>query len=275
MNKQLLLDINRWVWSFVVKHEGLRGTLTKLLPSFANKLKESFVPPGDGIVCLPDNQLIQVNEEVQLQGDMVLPSQVINHFTEKSSYRAIMNFCLCRDANKCKDYPIELGCLFIGEAARSIHSDIHCSATIEEAKAHVQQWTEAGLVHIVGRAKFDSVILDAGPHDRLLTICGCCPCCCIARALPFIPPELSDMVQKMPGVSMHVNDTCIGCGKCMDICIFEGIKLDGTKAEDTDSCRACGRCAQVCPSDSIEISINDSTYVQKTIEMLSQHIDVT
>ncbi len=78
----------------------------------------------------------------------------------------------------------------------------------------------------------------------------------------------------MPGVSMHVYNTCIGCGKCMDICIYEGIKLDGNKAEATTLCGACGRCAQVCPSDSIEVLITDDTY-QKTIEMISQHVDVT
>ncbi len=276
LNKQLLLvKVNRWAWRFVDKHASIRNVLSKALPSLADKLKDTFVPPGDGIICLPDDRLIEIGEKVQFQEDIALPLEVIDHFIDQSSYRAIMNFCLCRDANGCKDYPIDLGCLFIGEAARGIHPDLHRSATKEESREHVRLGREAGMVNIVGRAKFDSVVLDATPHNKLMTICCCCPCCCITRALPFVPPEISDFFQRMPGVSVHVNDSCTGCGECIDVCIYRGIKIDGETAEHTDSCRACGRCVQTCPNDSIEISVDDDTYVQQAIEMLSRHVDVT
>ena len=269
MNKQLtLLNINRWVWRFLTKHAGVRKRLTK----YTHKLT---APPGDGVVCLPDRRLLQVNEEVLTQENMVLPVQVIDHFIERSGYRAIMNFCLCRDANTCKNYPIDLGCIFLGEAAKGIHPDIHRSATKEEAKAHVQRLSQAGLVYIAGKVSFDATLLGVGPDDKLLLICGCCPCCCIARALPFIPRELSDTYQRMPGVSVQIKDTCIGCGECVEACIFEGVKLDGKRENITDSCRACGRCARVCPSDSIKISVTDDTFVQQTIDLLSKHVDVT
>lgn len=81
--------------------------------------------------------------------------------------------------------------------------------------------------------------------------------------------------QKMPGISVQVNDNCIGCGVCVDACIYDGVVLDGDVVRITESCRACGRCVQACPNNSIEISVTDDTYVQQTIAMLSQHVDVS
>ena len=45
--------------------------------------------------------------------------------------------------------------------------------------------------------------------------------------------------------------TCIGCGKCVDVCWHEGIKMDGRKAQKTDACIGCGYCFQVCPTESL------------------------
>lgn len=276
MNKKLfLIKANRGIWRFVSRHATVRNLLSKALPLLTDKLKDSFVPLGDNMVCLPEGGLIKVDQQSQAEKDMVLPIEVVDHFIEKSSYRAVMNFCLCRDANKCQDYPVDLGCLFLGEAAKNIHSDVHRSVTKEEARAHVRRYREAGLVNIIGRAKFDSIMLDAAPHDKLMTICGCCPCCCITRALPFVPSTLSDFYQKMPGICIQVSDNCIGCGTCVDACIYDGIVLDGDVARVTDSCRACGRCVRACPNNSLKISVTDATYVQQTIAMLSQHIDVS
>jgi len=53
--------------------------------------------------------------------DMVLPSQVVEHFIEQAGVHWIMNACICRDASGCRDYPIDLGCLFLGEAAAGIN----------------------------------------------------------------------------------------------------------------------------------------------------------
>ena len=50
---------------------------------------------------------------------------------------------------------------------------------------------DAGLVHMVGRTKADSIWLGAGPGSKLLTICHCCPCCCVMRVLPDLAPAIS------------------------------------------------------------------------------------
>ena len=45
------------------------------------------------------------------------------------------------------------------------------------------------------------------------------------------------------------NDSCIGCGACVDACPMNCIKIGkDEKAEiDQDICISCGTCAGVCP----------------------------
>ncbi len=151
------------------------------------------------MIYLPQDRVIPVNEAVDPPGDLVLPSQVVEHFVEQASYHWIMNWCLCRDASKCRDYPIELGCLFLGEAAMQIDPRLGRRATKEEALDHVRRCREAGLVHLIGRNKLDPLWLGVGPGDKLLTICNCCPCCCLWRVLPYLSPQIGDQIEPHAG----------------------------------------------------------------------------
>ncbi|MHA1478803.1 MAG: 4Fe-4S binding protein, partial [Promethearchaeota archaeon] len=42
-----------------------------------------------------------------------------------------------------------------------------------------------------------------------------------------------------------------------------------------DNCLGCGRCETTCPNDAISITINDLSYVDKLIEDLEAHVDVS
>ncbi len=234
---------------------------------------EKYVPADDALVCLPRNNII-IDKDIQRQPDMILPTNVIDHFIDKSSYRAVMNYCICRESNSCKDYPTDYGCLFLGEAARKIHPDMHRPVSKEEAKEHMKRCREKGLVHLVGRAKLDTLWLNIGPHDKLFTICNCCPCCCISLAAPYMAPELTEWFIRMPGVEVTVTEDCIGCGKCQDVCIYGGLDFSNDKAVITDQCRACGRCAEICPNEEIKIIMSDDA-VQATIDLLEPIVDVT
>ena len=89
---------------------------------------------------------------------MLLPSQVVEHFIEKANYHWIMNTCLCRDASKCKDYPVTLGCLFLGEAALGINPKLGRRGR-RRAHDHVKRCREARLVHLIGCNKLDRIWL--------------------------------------------------------------------------------------------------------------------
>lgn len=269
---------SKFGYKLIYKPKLFKYRLLKDTPERSRKMRkrmEKLIPKDDALICLPKNEVL-IDKKIAKPGDTVLPTQVIDHFIEKSSFRAIMNYCFCRDANNCKDYPIEYGCLFMGEAARGLHPDHHRSVTKEEAREHIRKCREAGLVHLAGRANLDTIQFVIGPHDKLFTVCNCCPCCCIALATQYMPLELTDWFYKMPGVDVTVNaEECVGCEKCQPHCIFGGLEMsDEGKAVITDGCRACGRCVEACPTGAIKISF-DETAVQQTIDFLSPKVDVT
>jgi len=238
-------------------------------------IAERYFFDGDDLMYLPKNRVIQINQSVQPVDEMVLPSEVVDHFIERANYHWIMNTCLCRDADNCREYPIDLGCLFLGEATLDINPQLGRHVTKEEALEHVRRCREAGLVHLIGRNKLDTMWLGVGPGERLLTICNCCPCCCLWRVLPHIAPRIGDKISRMPGVTVEVNDHCVGCGVCtQDVCFVDAIQLVDGRAVISQACRGCGRCVSVCPQEAIKIYIEYGQLVEDSIARISQLVDV-
>jgi ferredoxin len=231
---------------------------------------------GDDIVYLPRDQTITINAQIEEPVNAVLPSQIVTHFIEQASYHWVMDFCICREAVNCQEFDQHLGCLFLGEAVLKINPKFGRLVSKEEARAHVERCRQAGLVHMIGRNKLDTVWLGANPGERLLTICNCCPCCCLWKILPTLNSSIGDKVQRMPGVQLMVIDQCAGCGTCTDgICFVDAITLIEGMAQISEVCRGCGRCVEVCPNQAIELRIRDHTFAFQTIERLSSLVDVT
>jgi NAD-dependent dihydropyrimidine dehydrogenase PreA subunit len=214
---------------------------------------------------------ITLNKEIEPIENIVVPSKVVEHFINSSSYRFIMDFCICRESMQCKDYPIELGCLFMGESARKIPKELGRPVNKEEALAHVQRCRRAGLVHVIGRDRFDETWLGVGSKIPLVTVCNCCNCCCLWKMLPYLDDKLSSSVRRMPGVRIEVNNKCNGCGACTnDVCFIDGIQIkDGVTVLDED-CLACGRCIESCPNNALELIIEDKEFIKKTIERVEK-----
>ena len=233
---------------------------------------------GDDIIYLPkdDSITINVNQPIERHGDTVVPSDVIKHFIEETDYHVVMNWCICRSLSSCKDHPIDIGCLFLGEAATRIDPNLSRRVTKEEAFEHVEKAREAGLVHLIGRNKLDKVWLNVGPGEKLLTICNCCPCCCLWKVLPFISPSIGSKVQRMPGISVTVTEKCVGCGTCAEnICFVNAISIEEGLAVIGSGCRGCGRCVDVCPQGAIEMKMEKTENVVEAISRISKLVDVS
>jgi Pyruvate/2-oxoacid:ferredoxin oxidoreductase delta subunit len=276
-----------WLVQFIKKtfpNRFLAARATKV--PVLGRILDRWLFEGDDLFYLPKDQAIQtirtiqINQSLDMPGEVVLPSQVVEHFIEKASTHWIMNVCICRDAEQCEDYPIDLGCLFLGEAALGINPKLGRRVTKEEALEHVRRCREAGLVHLIGRNKLDTVWLGVGPGSKLLTICNCCPCCCLWRVLPHVAPRISAKVTRMDGVTVTVNDRCVGCGTCTQgICFVDAIHIHevDNRAVISDACRGCGRCVEVCPQGAIEISISieRDQFVEQSIARISPLVDVS
>ncbi len=249
-----------------------RATRLPLLSGLA----EHMLSEGDDLVYLPRAQEIPVNVALERPEEVVLPSQVVDEFIERANYHWVMNFCICREAEHCQDYARDLGCLFLGEAVLKINPRLGRRVSKQEAREHVRRCREAGLVHLVGRNKLDVLWLGAGPREKLLTICNCCPCCCLWRVLPDVAPGIGAKVQRMPGVSVEVGDACTGCGACADgVCFVDAIQMKDGRAVIGDACRGCGRCAAMCPAQAIQITVDNPRAVEDTIERIAQGVDLS
>lgn len=240
------------------------------------RFMDNWLFEGDDMLYVPPNRVVTVGEDIETPGDLVLPSEVVEHFIRATDYHWIMNTCLCRESAGCEDYPIDLGCLFLGEAISGINPKLGRRVSQEEALDHLEQCRQAGLVHTVGRNKLDTVWLGIGPREKLMTVCNCCPCCCLWGVIPHVTPEIGDKIARMPGVTVRVTEQCIGCGACTeDVCFAQAIHLDGDRAVIDDACRACGRCVDACPQQAIELVIEDAQFVTRSIERLSTLVDLS
>lgn len=234
---------------------------------------------GDSIIYLPQNKVVSLNRKIDADENfenIVLPSRVVEHFVEQANYHWIMNFCICRDSAGCKDFPIELGCLFLGKAVTGINPKLGRSVSKGEALKHLEKCREHGLVHLIGRNKLDTAWLNVGPGTQLLTICNCCPCCCLWKMLPMLSSNISDKVTRMPGVNVKVTERCTGCGLCTeDICFVNAIHLIDKQAAINQDCRGCGRCVSACPHQAITLTIDSSIdFFQESINKISTLVDV-
>ncbi|MBN1399904.1 MAG: 4Fe-4S binding protein [Anaerolineae bacterium] len=265
-----------WFVSLLKALYPARHTFARLtrLP-LIGQITEAIFFDGDHVVCLPNDRLIPIGEAVDLPDSVVLPSHVVEHFVEQSSYRWIMNECICRAGANCQDYPHDLGCLFMGEAVLQINPKLGRLVSKEEALVHLRRAREAGLVHMVGRNKMDTIWLGAQPGDKLLTICHCCPCCCLWSTIPEIHPVIGNKIERMPGLELRVTERCVGCGLCEGVCFVDAIRIVDGRAQIGDACRGCGRCVELCPQGAIELSLGEGQPMQQTIERLSSLVDVT
>jgi ferredoxin len=266
-----------WFIELLKKNFRSRFRLARLsrLP-LVGTLVEKMLFEDDELFYLPKDRAIQieVNRAIDTPINTVLPSQIVHSFIDEASVHWIMDFCICRVSNNCQDYPQDLGCLFLGEAARHIDPRIGRLATREEAHEHIRKASDAGLVHLIGRNKLDTVWLDVGPGERLLTVCNCCQCCCLWKMLPDLAPAIGSKVTKMEGVEVEVTPDCVGCGACQGSCFVYAIRVVDGRAQIGDECRGCGRCVETCPEHAITISVPDLAAIDGTIKRIEDAVDI-
>lgn len=245
------------------------------LPLVGN-LVDFFLFRGDEIYYLPKTGAISVDVAIDAPPDVVLPFQIVDHFIKQARYRWIMDFCICREGDECRDYPHELGCIFLGEAVLKINSDLGRLVSEDEALEHARRCRQAGLVHMIGRNRLDAIWLGATPSQKLMTICNCCPCCCLWKMVPELNPEIGEKIARMPGVKLTVTELCVGCEQCTnEVCFMGAISMNGRHAEISEACRGCGHCVAICPHEAIELTVQGSASFQEMIDRLSPLVEIS
>lgn len=265
-----------WFVNFLKTIYPTRRSLAKLtqVPLIGN-LVDHLLFRGDEMYVLPKDQTIQIDQALDRPESMLIPSQVVEHYINQANHHWIMNFCICRDGDKCQDYPRDLGCLFLGKPVLQINSKLGRLVSKEEALEHVRLCREAGLVHTIGSNRLDSVWLGVNPTEELMTVCNCCPCCCLWGLVTDLTPKIGNKLTSMPGVEIQVTDDCEGCGLCEDgICFADAIHVIDGKAKISSECRGCGRCVEICPENAIVLTIDGEENIQDLLQRLDNLVDL-
>ncbi len=219
--------------------------------------------------------ILPINTELQKE-EVLLPMQVASEFIEMSSHRMIMDVCGCRKAYSCKHHSQELGCLFMGESVLEISDVMGRLVSRAEAQEHLEKAVAQGLVPVTSKVRVDNFMFNIPDRGKLMTLCFCCHCCCMSSFYKGLPVEyLNRVVRPIQGLAIEVGDECVGCGTCLDYCIFEAISIVQGKAVHDTSCRGCGRCATRCPEKAVGISLDNPNVKDEIVSHLSTYVDVT
>lgn len=239
-------------YSVWMKKGGLKARLYKK----AIKLSPDMVRPT-GTIVMP------LNIDISDKGEKtVIPLDMIRESLKSVDYIAGMDSCLCRDANDCKDFPHDLGCLFLGEAAKIVvEHQLGRQFSYKEACARVDEAARAGLMAQAVWIEVEQLLWGV-PNDlmdHLLEICFCCPCCCITMKLARNATD-KERRRFHPSGWTAVADQrkCTACGKCINGqngCPVEALSFgeDGMIRIDQEKCVGCGICSSRCPHDAIHI----------------------
>ena len=275
-NKPNGLGIYNWLLKNVIYMSDKRWPLTKKLYNMFVKYSVWMKKGGwkarlykTGIKLYPDMErptgtiVMPLNVDVPKAGEkVVVPLDMVKESLKNVTFISGMDGCLCRQANDCKDYDHNLGCLFLGEAAKGVVAHgLGREFTYEEACARIDQAAEAGLMAQAVWIEVEQMLWGV-PNDLMdhfLEICFCCPCCCIAMRLARNATE-KERHRFHPSAWTAVPDRtkCVGCGKCAvghNGCPVEAISFgaDGKVIINQESCVGCGVCKARCKFDAISL----------------------
>jgi ferredoxin len=85
---------------------------------------------------------------------------------------------------------------------------------------------------------------------------------CLPGTAPVVPAALHDRavsrskpVESVRRLTAVVDqESCTGCGICIDACRRQALSLDGIAAVDPERCTGCGACIAECPNEALSLS---------------------
>jgi NAD-dependent dihydropyrimidine dehydrogenase PreA subunit len=185
----------------------------------------------------------------------VLDYEKASEVIRTASHRAV-GVCYCRHKmehlGRACSAPMNICMTFNTTAASLAKHGIARPVDVPEGLDLLQQAYESNLVQFGENVR-----------NEVSFICNCCGCCCEAMlaAKRFGTMHPIHTTNFLPVID---EETCNGCGKCLDTCPVEAMSLvsasDARKKRrkkarvDEDLCLGCGLCVRTCPKKSVRLA---------------------
>ncbi|GFO65516.1 4Fe-4S binding protein [Geomonas paludis] len=199
---------------------------------------------------------------IMVDEDQVPPSNLARLFNYERASEVIqgakrigVGTCSCRHkmrhVGRACSAPLET-CMVFDDLADSLIRHEHArEISAEQCLELLQQSREQNLVQVADNAQFG-----------VSSICNCCSCCCetLIRSRKFsdLQPVCSTnyLAELKP-------QRCSGCGRCVDACPAEAMRLVSANdpqhpwqrrcVQDQERCLGCGVCVRVCRTNSLAL----------------------
>ena len=222
------------IWEFHVNNldEGLVRDMEEYMPSLLESWKK-----------VPQLRTIPVGRSIPVELK-VMPYEDAEKLV-LSQNRFLVAPCICRRerkiAGKGCDRPEE-ACLVFGRGV-DYYSRNGLGRVISKQEA----------LEILLKAERAGLVLQPSNAQKIVNICCCCGCCCGVLRTVKKHPRPASLISS-PFVNSADPSTCDGCGKCVERCQMDAVRLEDERvALDTGRCIGCGLCVSTCPSGSITL----------------------
>jgi len=185
------------------------------------------------------SRVVPVQESFSAQHQVLPHEQALAFLKEARSFA--LTDCTCRAHYHRCDKPLDV-CFLIDELAdKAVSRGKARRITLEEAEERLRKCDEHGLVHM---AYYQ-------PGRKMYAFCSCCVCCCHDLQL-LLQHGRKDLVIRSEYVATTEMEFCIGCGLCVDRCVFGARTMQEERfAYDPASCLGCGLCVSSCPEHAV------------------------
>ncbi len=218
-------------------HEGLGALAGDLFrnPELAN---ETLGTPG--------LRTLAVETELPTDTQIATWEQISTILDREESFA--VGACACRQEKKLSGDPCKIdaprdACIYFGKVADfMIDREFAKRYSKQELLALLERCEEKGLVHNINNFLGDNIVL-----------CNCCGCCCnfLVRMKHYRGLK---QVAGSNFVAVADQETCIGCGDCLDRCQMDALEMEGETVRVIEEyCIGCGNCISACPSESLSL----------------------
>jgi Na+-translocating ferredoxin:NAD+ oxidoreductase subunit B len=160
----------------------------------------------------------------------------------------LVNRCMCRQSAKVQGHPCkkthrEETCMTFGEWAK------------QAVRGGAKPISKEKALEIMRQNEEDGLVLQPNNYQKIDFVCACCGCCCgiLVRQKMMPAPAVIWAHNYYAAVE---EDSCAGCGVCVDRCQVSAIKVDeesGHAVINLERCIGCGNCVVTCPQEALRM----------------------